>query len=91
MSLARTIHIPFFAEPAVVSTLRSMLRRWSERRAERRRVRQARYELAHLNEYVLRDIAFVAQAHELPQSVPGGVLRVTPEDVRRDLQVKWMR
>ena len=87
MSLARTIHIPFFAEPAVVSIWRSTLRRWSERRAERRRRRAAQYEFAHLDEWLLRDIG---EAHEVTQSVPGSLLRLPSQDVRWELQARWM-
>jgi hypothetical protein len=87
MSLARTIQIPFLAEPAVVGTLRSTLRRWSERRAERRRRRAAQYEFAHLDPWLLRDIG---EAHEVTQSVPGSVLRLTSQDVRCELQARWM-
>ncbi len=90
MSLARTIHFPFLAEPGIVSIWRLALRRWSERRAERRRLRQARHELAQLDDHLLRDTAHAAAARAPARTVPRDVLTATPEETRRGLLAHWM-
>lgn len=63
-----TLSIPFVAAPDVTRhPWRAAFRQWRLARAERRRMRPARYELAHLDPQLLRDIGEAGEAR-LPQA-----------------------
>lgn len=60
-----TLSIPFVSEPAVTRPpWRDAIRQWCAARAERRRMREARYEFAHLDARLRRDIGFAGDAYD---------------------------
>jgi hypothetical protein len=62
--MSMTLSIPFVAEPAVTRhPWRDAIRHWCAARAERRRMREARYEFAHLDARLRRDIGFAGDAY----------------------------
>lgn len=66
--MSMTLSIPFVAAPDVTRhPWRDAIRQWRAARAERRRMRAARYELAHLDAQLLRDIGEAGETC-LPQA-----------------------
>ena len=89
MRLDQTLRLPFVTPFAAVTIWRAALQRWIDSRVERRRLRPARCRLARLDAHLLRDIALVAEVHEVHKRQPHPSSHVTPEGIRNAPPFRW--